>query len=128
MAKNFGNFTDEASPALTDRVVGYRTAASNGERRTLLTAIKNLFKVSYDLIYCTGPASAVNGQKVLFNGTTGKLVKVGGKTYAGAGAPGATEDAASGYVANDSIGFDTDAQTVYWCSDSTNGAAVWQAF
>ena len=43
-SKNFSNFTAQASPNLTDFVVGYETAVSGGERRTALTDILNLFK------------------------------------------------------------------------------------
>lgn len=41
---DFSDFTQEASPELTDHVVGYRTATSGGEQRTLLSAIKALLQ------------------------------------------------------------------------------------
>lgn len=42
--KNFSNFTSETAPALSDTFVGYRTAVSGGERRTLLSAVLALFQ------------------------------------------------------------------------------------
>lgn len=51
MATKFNELTQETSPALTDHVVGYRTAVTGGERRSLLSAIYALFKTSYDSVY-----------------------------------------------------------------------------
>jgi hypothetical protein len=52
----------------------------------------------------------------------------GGKQqYLGAGAPGINEDDVAGYEVG-SLGFDTDFNNPYWCSDNSTGAAIWQAF
>lgn len=44
---NFGQFTLEASPVLTDYVVGYRTAIAGGERRTTLTSLQSAILANY---------------------------------------------------------------------------------
>lgn len=46
MSKDFSQFTLEASPALTDYVVGYRTATSGGERRTTVQSLKDLIQTN----------------------------------------------------------------------------------
>lgn len=51
MATKFNEVTQESSPALSDHVVGYRTAVTGGERRTLLSAVYALFKTSFDSVY-----------------------------------------------------------------------------
>lgn len=48
---NYADHTLESSPAITDYVVGYRTAVNGGERRTLLSAVRTLYKGYYDTIY-----------------------------------------------------------------------------
>ena len=60
---NYANHTDEESPQLTDRVVGYRTAVAGGERRTLLSAIRALFKTYFDTVYET----PVGAKKIVLN-------------------------------------------------------------
>lgn len=67
--QNFASFTDESSPALTDRVVGYRTAVAGGERRILLSAIRDLLlgDVTIDENRITGDFSnATHSERVLF--------------------------------------------------------------
>lgn len=54
----FAQFTLEASPAVTDYLVGYRTNISGGERRTTISSLYALFQAQQNLgITFTGVAS-----------------------------------------------------------------------
>lgn len=162
MAKNFSQFTQEASPALSDHAVGYRTAASGGERRTLWSAIYALFKTSFDGVYqplaavltATTAAFTTEQETKLSNIETAATADQTGaeikalyeaesdtnaftdaekasvafirKTYVGATDPDANTDTTGGYAVG-SLGFNTSTGLAFWCSDASEGAAVWQA-
>jgi hypothetical protein len=54
--------------------------ANSTTKKITWSSIKSALKSFFDNLYVTGPSSAGNNNVVLFNGTTGKLIKDSGKT------------------------------------------------
>jgi hypothetical protein len=61
----FAQFTLEASPVVTDFLVGYRTNISGGERRTTLSSLNTLFQANI--------TSGLTANRVLLAGASGAL-------------------------------------------------------
>jgi hypothetical protein len=54
--------------------------ANSTTKKITWSSIKSALKSFFDNLYVTGPSSAGNNNVVLFDGTTGKLIKDSGKT------------------------------------------------
>jgi hypothetical protein len=54
--------------------------ANSTTKKITWSSIKSALKSFFDSLYVTGPSSAGNNNVVLFDGTTGKLIKDSGKT------------------------------------------------
>jgi hypothetical protein len=73
---HFSSFTLEATPAVTDILVGYRSTATGGERRTTLDSLNTLFQAKIttglmaNALLKVGGAGALEASDLLYSGST----------------------------------------------------------